>query len=150
MLAAGAVMAEAAGAEVIDFNMGWPGPREVTGVRCGSALMRDLDQAERLIAATVEATTRPVTLKMRLGWDEASRNAPRAPRPPRRGGGGAGDRRARPHALAISTPASPTGSARWPRSGRRSPCLLIVNGDVVDIVLGAHGADAVIRADWRG
>ncbi|MDR3507067.1 MAG: tRNA dihydrouridine synthase DusB [Caulobacteraceae bacterium] len=70
----GARMAAAAGAEVIDLNMGCPA-REVTGSACGSALMRDLDLADRLIAAAVEAGL-PVTVKMRLGWDEASLNAP--------------------------------------------------------------------------
>jgi tRNA-dihydrouridine synthase B len=74
-LAAGARMAEAAGADIVDLNFGCPA-KEVTGALSGSALMRDLDQAERLIAAAVAATTRPVTLKMRLGWDDASRNAP--------------------------------------------------------------------------
>ena len=74
-IAEGAAIAEASGAEIIDLNMGCPA-REVTGGLCGSALMRDLDQAERLIDAAVGATDRPVTLKMRLGWDDASRNAP--------------------------------------------------------------------------
>ena len=71
MMAAGARMAEKAGADLIDINMGCPA-KEVTGIASGSALMRDLDLAERLIRATVEATSRPVTLKMRLGWDAAS------------------------------------------------------------------------------
>jgi tRNA-dihydrouridine synthase B len=74
-LAAGAGMAERAGADIVDLNFGCPA-KEVTGALSGSALMRDLDQAERLIAAAVNATSRPVTLKMRLGWDDASRNAP--------------------------------------------------------------------------
>lgn len=75
MLAKGAAMAEAAGADVVDLNFGCPA-KEVTGALSGSALMRDLDRAERLIAAATEATSRPVTVKMRLGWDDASRNAP--------------------------------------------------------------------------
>jgi len=74
-MAAGARLAEAAGAEVIDINMGCPS-REVTGVLSGSALMRDLDHALTLVRATVDAVARPVTLKMRLGWDDRSRNAP--------------------------------------------------------------------------
>lgn len=74
-IALGAKMAEDAGADIIDLNMGCPS-REVTGVLCGAALMQDLDHAERLIDAAVTATARPVTLKMRLGWDETSRNAP--------------------------------------------------------------------------
>jgi nifR3 family TIM-barrel protein len=71
----GAKLAEEAGADIVDLNMGCPS-REVTGVLCGAALMRNLDQAERLIDAAVAGTSRPVTLKMRLGWDDASRNAP--------------------------------------------------------------------------
>ncbi|MCC6736694.1 MAG: tRNA dihydrouridine synthase DusB [Bauldia sp.] len=74
-MAEGARAAEAAGADVIDINMGCPA-KKVTSGYSGSALMRDLDHAETLIIATVEATTKPVTLKMRLGWDERSLNAP--------------------------------------------------------------------------
>jgi len=75
------VMAEAArlneelGADIIDINMGCP-VKKVTGGHAGSALMRDLDHAGRLIEATVQATNLPVTLKMRTGWDDSSRNAP--------------------------------------------------------------------------
>src|SRR4029077_8296506 len=71
----GAVIAEAAGAEIIDINMGCPA-RHVTGGQSGSALMRDLDHAQSLIEATIAAVKVPVTLKMRLGWDDCSRNAP--------------------------------------------------------------------------
>src|SRR5215475_2294032 len=71
----GARMAEATGADMIDINMGCPA-RHVTGGQSGSALMRDLDHAVRLIEATVGAVSVPVTLKMRLGWDERSLNAP--------------------------------------------------------------------------
>ncbi|HEV2558464.1 MAG TPA: tRNA dihydrouridine synthase DusB [Microvirga sp.] len=68
-------VAEAAGADIIDINMGCPAKR-VTGGYAGSALMRDLDQACRIIQATVDAATVPVTVKMRLGWDHGSINAP--------------------------------------------------------------------------
>lgn len=74
-MAEGARLAEDAGAEIIDINMGCPA-RQVTTGMSGSALMRDLDHAEKLIRATVEAASVPVTLKMRLGWDDATRNAP--------------------------------------------------------------------------
>ena len=74
-MAEGARAAEAAGADIIDINMGCPA-KKVTGGYSGSALMRDLDHALVLIAATVGATTLPVTLKMRLGWDDRSINAP--------------------------------------------------------------------------
>ncbi len=70
----GARIAEGLGADVVDINMGCPA-REVTGKLSGSALMRDLDHALSLIAAVVRAVRVPVTLKMRLGWDEKSRNA---------------------------------------------------------------------------
>ncbi len=74
-VAAGAKLAEQAGADIIDLNFGCP-CKEVTGALSGSALMREPELAGRIIAAAVEATSRPVTLKMRLGWDENSRNAP--------------------------------------------------------------------------
>ncbi len=73
-LAEAARLAEASGADVIDINMGCPAKR-VTGGWAGSALMRNLDHAVALIDATVRATSKPVTVKMRLGWDDESRNA---------------------------------------------------------------------------
>ena len=75
------VMADAAklnedrGASIIDINMGCPA-KKVTNGEAGSALMRDLSGAAKLIKATVEAVSIPVTLKMRTGWDDESRNAP--------------------------------------------------------------------------
>jgi tRNA-dihydrouridine synthase B len=74
-MAEGARIAEAAGADIIDINMGCPA-RHVTGGQSGSALMRDLDHALTLIEATISAVKVPVTLKMRLGWDDDTRNAP--------------------------------------------------------------------------
>lgn len=74
-------MAEAAriavdeGADIVDINMGCPA-KKVTGGYSGSALMRDPDHALSLIEAVVKASTVPVTVKMRLGWDENSLNAP--------------------------------------------------------------------------
>ena len=75
------VMAEAAklneqrGAAIIDINMGCP-VRKVVNGDAGSALMRDLPLAAALIEATVKAVKVPVTLKMRMGWDHSSLNAP--------------------------------------------------------------------------
>src|SRR6476469_2331949 len=75
------VMAEAAklneqrGAAIIDINMGCP-VKKVVNVEAGSALMRDLPLAAALIDATVKAVKVPVTLKMRMGWDHDSLNAP--------------------------------------------------------------------------
>lgn len=74
-MADGARVAQDLGAEIIDINMGCPA-REVTGKLSGSALMRDLEHAVSLIDAVVGSVDVPVTLKMRLGWDDASRNAP--------------------------------------------------------------------------
>jgi tRNA-dihydrouridine synthase B len=70
-----ACVAEGSGAAIIDINMGCPAKR-VTGGWSGSALMRDLDHALTLIEATVGAVRVPVTVKMRLGRDETSINAP--------------------------------------------------------------------------
>ena len=74
-MAEGASIAEAQGADIIDINMGCPS-KQVTNGAAGSALMRDLDHALSLIEATVAAVRVPVTLKMRLGWDASSINAP--------------------------------------------------------------------------
>lgn len=74
-VAEGARIAEAQGADIIDINMGCPS-KQVTNGASGSALMRDLDHALGLIEATVSAVRVPVTLKMRLGWDSATMNAP--------------------------------------------------------------------------
>jgi nifR3 family TIM-barrel protein len=73
-MAEGARIAEQKGATVIDINMGCPA-KEVTGKLSGSALMRNLDLAQALIRAVVNAVKVPVTLKMRLGWDDRSHNA---------------------------------------------------------------------------
>lgn len=79
------VMAEAAklnedrGAAIIDINMGCPVKKVVNG-HAGSALMREEDKAARILEATVKAVKVPVTLKMRTGWDDNSRNAPRLAR----------------------------------------------------------------------
>ena len=70
----GVKVAEAAGAHIIDINMGCPAKRVVNGY-AGSALMRESDLAIRIVEATVDAASVPVTLKMRLGWDHASLNA---------------------------------------------------------------------------
>lgn len=74
-IAAGAKLAAEAGAQIIDLNFGCPA-KEVTGVLSGSALMREPELAESLVAAAVDAVRVPVTVKMRLGWDESSKNAP--------------------------------------------------------------------------
>jgi nifR3 family TIM-barrel protein len=75
-------MAEAAriavdrGADLVDINFGCPVKKVAVGMVAGSALMRDEVAAARILAATVKAVPVPVTLKMRMGWDHASLNAP--------------------------------------------------------------------------
>ncbi len=75
LVAEAALAAEALGADAIDLNMGCPA-RKVVGGLAGSALMRDLDAAVAIIRAAVAAVGVPVTVKMRLGWDDSTRNAP--------------------------------------------------------------------------
>ncbi|MGB8398845.1 tRNA dihydrouridine synthase DusB [Bradyrhizobium sp.] len=144
-MAEGARIAEAAGADIIDINMGCPA-RHVTGGQSGSALMRDLDHALRLIEATISAVRVPVTLKMRLGWDDDSRNAPELAR------------RAEAAGVRMITVHGRTrcqfykGCADWGavRAVRRVISIpLVVNGDITSFekALGAlekSGADAVM------
>jgi tRNA-dihydrouridine synthase B len=144
-MAEGARIAEAAGADIIDINMGCPA-RHVTGGQSGSALMRDLDHALRLIEATISAVRVPVTLKMRLGWDERSLNAPELAR------------RAELAGVQMITVHGRTrcqfykGEADWSavravRNAVRIP--LVVNGDITSFekaisALDMSGADAVM------
>ncbi|MBE7219066.1 MAG: tRNA-dihydrouridine synthase family protein, partial [Caulobacteraceae bacterium] len=145
MIAAGARMAEQAGADIVDLNFGCPA-KEVTGARCGSALMRDLDHAERLVAAAAEATSRPVTVKMRLGWDDASRNAPELARRAQAAGAQALTVHGRTRAQGYG------GVADWAAVRAVKAAVdvpVVVNGDVVDAAsareaLALSGADAVM------
>lgn len=75
VLAAAARLVVDQGADLVDLNFGCPA-REVVGRAAGSALMRDEARAARILAAVVRAVPVPVTLKMRLGWDDSQRNAP--------------------------------------------------------------------------
>ena len=144
-VAAGARLAEAAGADLIDLNFGCPA-KEVTGSACGAALMRDLDRAERLVAAAADATSRPVTVKMRLGWDDRGRNAAELARRAERAGAKGFTVHGRTRAQFY------TGEADWSAvrevvEAVRAP--VAVNGDVVDAssaraALAASGAAAVM------
>jgi tRNA-dihydrouridine synthase B len=144
-MAEGARIAEAAGADIIDINMGCPA-RHVTGGQSGSALMRDLDHALRLIEATISAVKVPVTLKMRLGWDERSFNAPELAR------------RAEAAGVQMITVHGRTrcqfykGRADWGavRAVKQAISVpLVVNGDITSFekavsALDISGADAVM------
>jgi nifR3 family TIM-barrel protein len=141
-LARGAVLAEAAGADIIDINMGCPA-KEVTGVLSGSALMRNLDEAERLIAAAVNATRRPVSLKMRLGWDERTINAPQLAARAER----AGVRAITVHGRTRNQFYSGTADWRAVSAVKAATKLpVIVNGDIVD-AQSARQALLLSRAD---
>ncbi|HTB00884.1 MAG TPA: tRNA dihydrouridine synthase DusB [Bradyrhizobium sp.] len=144
-MAEGARIAEAAGAEIIDINMGCPA-RHVTGGQSGSALMRDLDHAIKLIEATIAAVKVPVTLKMRLGWDERSLNASELARRAE----AAGVRMISVHGRTRCQ--FYKGDADWSavRAVRDAIAIpLVVNGDITSFekavaALEASGADAVM------
>ncbi|WP_240549696.1 tRNA dihydrouridine synthase DusB [Devosia salina] len=144
-MAEGARIAEGAGADIIDINFGCPAKR-VTNGYAGSALMRVPDQALAIVEAVSGATTRPVTVKMRLGWDDDSLNAAQIAR------------------LAVSAGAQMItvhgrtrqqfykGTARWALVRRVVEAVdvpVVVNGDIVDIAtarqaLSESGAAAVM------
>ena len=144
-MARGAEVAELAGADIIDINMGCPSKR-VTNGYAGSALMRVPDEALRLVEAVVGATPLPVTVKMRLGWDDDSLNAAQIAR------------RAVDAGVQMIAVHGRTrqqfykGTARWElvRSVVEAvPVPVVVNGDIVDIdsareALSQSGAAAVM------
>lgn len=140
-----AKIAQSSGAQIIDINMGCPARRVTTGYS-GSALMRDLDHALCLIKAVINAVEVPVTLKMRLGWDHSSINAPELAK------------RAQDAGVQMITVHGRTrcqfykGEADWNaiQAVRDATDLpLVVNGDIVDSktadsALAACNADATM------
>lgn len=144
-MAEGARLAQDIGADVIDINMGCPA-RQVTGGLSGSALMRDPDHAVKLMEATVQASKVPVTVKMRLGWDDGMLNAPELAR------------RAQDAGVQMITVHGRTrcqfytGKANWDaiRAVREAITIpLVANGDgetVADAkaMMAASGANAVM------
>lgn len=141
----GARIAAGEGADIIDINMGCPA-KKVTGGYAGSALMRDLDHALSLIEAVVGAVSVPVTVKMRLGWDESALNAPMLAR------------RAEQAGVRMVTVHGRTrcqfyqGKADWRAIARVKQAVsipVVANGDVgsteeAATILEQSGADAVM------
>ena len=144
-MAEGARIAQDLGAAIIDINMGCPA-KHVTNGESGSALMRDLDHALYLIEAVVRSVEVPVTLKMRLGWDDRSRNAAELARRAE----GAGVSLVTVHGRTRCQ--FYTGRADWTavRAVKDSVTIpVVVNGDIVDfdaadLALAQSGADAVM------
>jgi tRNA-dihydrouridine synthase B len=145
------VMAEAAklnedrGAALIDINMGCPVKKVVNGY-AGSALMREIDKATRIIEATVKAVKLPVTLKMRTGWDDNSRNAPELARIAEQ----AGVRMISVHGRTRCQLYNGTADWRFIRQVKQAVSIPVVaNGDITSIAdvttcLAESGADGVM------
>lgn len=149
-------MLEANGAKIIDINMGCPA-KKVTGGQSGSALMKAPDHALSLVEAVVRAVAVPVTLKMRLGWDDDCLNAPEIAR------------RAEAAGIQMLTIHGRTrcqfytGRANWAAIREVVEAVdipVLANGDITSVAsaraaLGASGASGIMvgrgaqGAPWR-
>jgi len=144
-MAEGARIAESSGADIIDINFGCPAKRVTSGY-AGSALMRVPHQDLAIVDAVASATRLPVTVKMRLGWDDESLNAPQIARL----AVGAGAQMITVHGRTRQQ--FYKGQARWELVRAvvdAVPVPVVVNGDIVDIAsaraaLDESGASAVM------
>ena len=144
-MAEAARLVEASGADLIDINMGCPSKRVIGGY-AGSALMRDLGHARRIIGAVVDAVSVPVTVKMRLGWDDRNLNAPALAQAAEAIGARAVTVHGRTRQQFY------TGTADWAAIARVVEAVsipVIANGDIADVAdarrcLWQSGAAAVM------
>ena len=144
-MAEGARIAEGAGADIVDINFGCPAKRVTSGY-AGSALMRVPDQALAIVEAVAGATRLPVTVKMRLGWDDESLNAPQIAKL----AVGAGAQMITVHGRTRQQ--FYKGTARWQLVRavvEAVPVPVVVNGDILDAAsaseaLNQSGAAAVM------
>ena len=144
-MAEAAKIAEGAGADIIDINMGCPA-KKVIGGYSGAALMRDPDLALSLVEATIAAVSVPVTVKMRLGWDENSLNAPEIARRCEEAGAQMITVHGRTR-MQFYEGRADWNAIRAVRDAIRVP--LVANGDVASAadaeeILARSGADAVM------